>query len=510
MFISELKRTFVSHATRMAVQFPRRSYRFSDLEQSAERVAAVLAVRGVGAGDRVALFLEAKEQFLVGYLGALWAGAVALPLNPGLKGPELDYFVADSQASAIVCDATTAALVDELRARWPLVCAIIDVDDVLSGPVPAAYRPHAVRPDDPVLMLYSSGTTGEPKGVVHTQANLAHAVRAIADVWRFTADDVLVNVLPLFHIHGLSFATNVSLLSGSTMLVGDSFHPVRTLDLIDRATVFMGVPPYYYSFLKRDEFRGRAAGWKNLRLATCGSAPIRSEVLPELEAILGLPVINRYGMTESHVLTSLPLGGPWPHGSVGVPLGGVEVCVRTGAQSVDVAESQAPHPCPSPQRGEGEDVQGCVGRVFARGPNLFREYWRRPQETAASFDRDGWFDTGDLGRFDEHGFLTLVGRSKELIIVGGFNVYPAVVERVLAEHPGIRDCAVVGLPDADRGERVAAFVVAAGPPPDAKTLRSFCRQRLADYQCPTQFEFVAELPRNNLGKVLKRELRENR
>jgi acyl-CoA synthetase (AMP-forming)/AMP-acid ligase II len=562
MFISDLKRSFALHAARVAVQFPRRVYTFNELEQAAERVAAVLAARGVVTGDRVALFMEAKEPFLLGYLGALWAGAVALPLNPGLKGPELQYFIADSQASAIVCDAAAVALVDEVRVQLPQVRAIIGADELRAGHDPTAYRSPVLRPGDPALMLYSSGTTGEPKGVVHTHANLAHSVRAIADAWRFTADDVLVNVLPLFHIHGLSFATNVSLVSGGSMLVGDSFHPVRTLDLIDRATVFMGVPPYYYSLLKRDEFPRRAAGWRDLRLATCGSAPIRSEVLPQLEAILGRPIINRYGMTECHILTSLPLDGPWPHGSVGMPLGGVEVCVRADdspeskVASTQVRESllplppspggegrgegawpeasllQTPHPNPLPAAGRGRSVvansgaratqdsvdtnggsgtdsQDRVGRVCARGPNLFREYWRRPQETAATFDRDGWFDTGDLGRIDERGFLTLVGRGKDLIIVGGFNVYPAVVERVLAEYPGVRDCAVVGLPDADRGERVAAFVVTDGSPLDAKRLRSFCRERLADYQCPTQFESIAELPRNNLGKVLRRELRGN-
>ncbi len=496
MFVAELEGSFGSHAARMAVHFPQRSYTFSELEGAARRVAAELRSRGVEPGDRVALLLDAKEPFLLSYLGTLCAGAVALPLNPGLKGPELNYFIADSQASAIVCDATTAALVGELRAGWPWVRAIVGADDVLAGRASTAYRPPDVKPDEPALMLYSSGTTGEPKGVVHTQANLAHAVRAIADAWRFTADDVLVNVLPLFHIHGLSFATNVSLLSGSTMLVGDGFHPVRTLDLIDRATVFMGVPPYYYSLMKRDEFRRRATGWRRLRLATCGSAPIRPEVLPDLEEILGRPIINRYGMTECHVLTSLPIDGPWPHGSVGTPLRGVEVCLRSDSAGA--------------AGGSGEAIGGNasqVGRVFARGPNLFREYWRRPQETAAAVDHDGWFDTGDLGQFDDRGFLTLAGRSKDLIIVGGFNVYPAVVERVLAEYPGVRDAAVVGMPDADRGEQVTAFIVTDESALDVKRLRTYCRQRMADYQCPTQFEFVAELPRNSLGKVLKRELR---
>jgi malonyl-CoA/methylmalonyl-CoA synthetase len=270
------------------------------------------------------------------------------------------------------------------------------------------------------------------------------------------------------------------------MLIGDKFHPIETLDLIDQSTVFMGVPPYYYAFLKREEFRSHAAKWNRLRLVTCGSAPIRSDVLPELESILGRPVINRYGMTECHILSSLPLDGPWPHGSVGLSLPGVELAVRS------------------------DDARACaageIGNVWARGPNLFREYWGRPAATAEGFDAEGWFDTGDVGQLDDREYLTLVGRSKDLIIVGGFNVYPPVVERAINDCPGVRECAVVGIPDQMRGERVAAFVVADDDALDAKRVRSFCRDRLSDYQCPSQVQIVSELPRNAMGKVLKREL----
>ncbi len=237
-------------------------------------------------------------------------------------------------------------------------------------------------------MLYSSGTTGRPKGVVHTHANLASSLRALQECWRFTPDDVLVNALPLFHIHGLSFATQLSLLTGSCMLMEESFHPRRTLEAVGQGTVFMAIPTFYYSFLDRPEFPVLAKDWSHVRLFTCGSAPIRPEVLPELESVLGRPVINRYGMTEAHVITSLPLSGPWPQGSVGVPLAGIEVRV--------VQEDGTPG-----QPGE-------VGSVQLRGPNLFREYWRRPEATSDAF-ASGWFDTGDLGCRDANGFLTLVG-----------------------------------------------------------------------------------------------------
>ena len=246
-----------------------------------------------------------------------------------------------------------------------------------------------------------------------------------------SADDVVLNVLPLFHIHGLCFATLLTLISGGCLIL-DDFEPERTLTRIGECSVFMAVPTIYYRFLEDPHFRTHAKKWTRPRLFTCGSAPIRAEVLPELEAILGKPVINRYGMTESFVIASLPLDGPWPGGSVGKPLDGIELRV--------VSEV------------------GGVGPVQIRGPNLFREYWNQPDATRAAF-ADGWFDTGDLGTLDPAGFLTLVGRKNDLIITSGYNVYPQVVERVLNACPGVRESAVLGVPDERRGERIVAIVV---------------------------------------------------
>jgi malonyl-CoA/methylmalonyl-CoA synthetase len=336
-------------------------------------------------------------------------------------------------------------------------------------------------------MIYSSGTTGWPKGVVHTQANMASALFALQACWRFSPDDCVVNVLPLFHVHGLCFATQLSLLTGTCVALEKSFHPLESLSAIGRGTVFMGVPPIYYRLLQQPEFREAARSWSRLRLVTCGSAPIRAEVLPELEAILGRPVINRYGMSEAHVITSLPLESPWPHGSVGTPLQGVEV--RVVAEDGQAA------------------VAGAVGTVILRGPNLFREYWNKPEATRAAF-ASGWFDTGDLGFFDDNGFLTLVGRISDLIITNGFNVYPQVVERVINDCPGVRESAVLGLPDDRRGERVIAVIVRDDPALDENRLRAHWSERLVDYQRPVAVLFVDALPRNAMGKVLRRELRE--
>jgi malonyl-CoA/methylmalonyl-CoA synthetase len=249
----------------------------------------------------------------------------------------------------------------------------------------------------------------------------------------------------------------------------------------------MAIPTFYYSFLDRPEFPVLAKAWSHVRLFTCGSAPIRPEVLPELESVLGRPVINRYGMTEAHVITSLPLSGPWPQGSVGLPLAGIEVRV--------VEEGGTPG-----QPGE-------VGSVQLRGPNLFREYWRRPDATQEAF-ASGWFDTGDLGCRDANGFLTLVGRKHDLIITNGFNVYPQVVERVINECPGVRESAVVGVPDKKRGERVAAAVVRSDETLTERALRAYLSERLVDYQRPADIRLVDSLPRNAMGKVLRRELRD--
>jgi malonyl-CoA/methylmalonyl-CoA synthetase len=344
-----------------------------------------------------------------------------------------------------------------------------------------------VAADDPCYLFYSSGTTGWPKGVVHTHANVASALAALRECWRVGPDDVLVNVLPLFHIHGLSLATHLCLLAGGCQLTEDAFDPVRTPEVIGRGTVFMAVPTIYYRLLERPEFRAAARGWGGVRLFTCGSAPVRPDVLPELEDVLGRPVINRYGMSEAHVITSLPLDGPWPRGSVGTPLAGVEVRVA---------------------REDGQPTaEGEVGSVWLRGPNLFRAYWRRPDATRSAF-ATGWFETGDLGSLDAAGFLTLAGRKNDLIITNGYNVYPQVVERVVNACPGVRESAVVGVPDARRGERVVAVVVRDDAALDEGRLRAYWDERLVDYQRPREVMFVDALPRNAMGKVLRRQLRD--
>ena len=480
--LHELRAVFESHASRPALAHANRVFKYGELDAEARRWAGRIQRRGVEPGDRVALFSSQKVPYLFAQLGVLYAGAVPLPLNPRYTREEMRYFLTDSEARMVIAGAAELPLVESLAPELPRPPIVqSDADDSAAD----VFREPNVAADDLRMIMYSSGTTGWPKGVVHTHAGSAGSLRALKACWQMTADDVVLNVLPLFHIHGLEFATHLTWLSGGCLRIEDSFEVEAALAAIAESTVFMAVPAIYYRLLESADFRKAAATWSRARLFTCGSAPIRAEVLPELEGILRHPVINRYGMTESYVITSLPLAGPWPSGSVGLPLAEMERKVV---------------------RGDGADVApGEVGSVLIRSPNVLREYWRNPDATRAAFS-DGWFDTDDLGTLDERGFLTLVGRKKDLIITNGYNVYPQVVERVLGECPGVRECAAFGVPDPERGERVAAAVVRSDSKLDEARLRAWCSERLVFYQQPRTWLFVDEIPRNTLGKVLRREL----
>jgi malonyl-CoA/methylmalonyl-CoA synthetase len=484
-FVNELRSVFADRATRAAVVHRDRDFTYAELDERARRAAAWLQGLGVEPGDRVLLCTAEKLPFLVAHLGALFAGAVALPVNPRFPREELRYVLDDSGARVAVVGDQPRPLVEELRPSLPALTAVVPDTDAWDAPA-ARPREYAIAPNDACLMIYSSGTTGRPKGVVHTPANLSASLRALQACWRITADDVVVNALPLFHIHGLSFACLLPLLAGGCVHIEDAFHARNMLDAIGRGTILMSIPTFYYAFLDEPAFRDAARSWQHVRLFTCGSAPIRSDVLPELESILGRPVINRYGMTEAHVIASLPLDGPWPRGSVGLPVAGINLQV--------VREHGVP------------TAAGESGSVRVRGPNLFREYWRKPDATREAF-ASGWFDTGDIGQLDAAGFLTLVGRKNDLIITNGFNVYPQVVERVINSCPGVRESAVVGVPDARRGESVLAAVVRQNPLLDESQLRDYWAGHLAGYERPAKIVFVDSLPRNALGKVLRGELR---
>jgi malonyl-CoA/methylmalonyl-CoA synthetase len=485
-FLAELRATIEAQPNAPAIIYKEFSLNYGELNTRAERFAAKLQQLGVEPADRVAIATPEKLPFLVAHLGAIYAGAISLPLNPRYTSKELHYFLEDSGARVAIVGDQPRPIVDSLQSDLPDLRAVLDERAAWEAPESPFFEPD-LSSEAPCLMIYSSGTTGQPKGVVHTQSNLAASIRSLQSTWRFTPDDIVLNVLPLFHVHGLSFGAHLSLMTGCRMLLEESFQTRQTLDALGGVTVFLSIPTFYYSFLDEPDFGELARTWSNMRLFTCGSAPIRPEVLPGLEAILGRPVINRYGMTEAHVITSLPLDGPWPQGSVGTALDGIEVRLQKDDGRLS---------------GAGE-----IGSVQIRGPNLFREYWRQPDITRDVF-RAGWFDTGDLGYRDANGFLTLVGRKHDLIVTNGYNVYPQVVERVMAECTGVRECAVVGVADRMRGERVVAVVVRSDEALTERNLRTYLGSRLIHYQRPAEIVFVSSLPRNAMGKVLRRELRD--
>jgi len=485
-FLQDLWSSFEKHAARSALTYRGRTWTYDELDAAARQCAAMLQRLGIAPGDRVALFTPNKLPFLFGHLGVLFGGGVPLPLNPRFTREEMRYFLGDSGARAVIAGSDQQPLAEQLAAELP-ERPIVVPDDAMLDAAGGDWRQPAPHEEDACLILYSSGTTGWPKGVVHTNANVASSLHALAECWRMTADDLVVNALPLFHIHGLEFATHLTWLTGGCLVVEDAFDAPSMLATIGRGTVFMAVPPMYYRLLEEPRFAAAAKAWHNVRLFTCGSAPIRPEVLPQLEGILGRVVINRYGMTEGFMISSLPLDGPWPNGSVGKPLRGIELKV--------VREDG------------GQAAAGEVGAVQIRGPNLFREYWHKPDATSSAFV-SGWFDTGDLGQLDAAGFLTLVGRKHDLIITSGYNVYPQVVERVIGECPGVAECAVLGVADEKRGERVAVAIVRSDAQLDEAAIAAWCRERLVHYQQPRSVVFVESLPKNSLGKVLRRELRE--
>jgi malonyl-CoA/methylmalonyl-CoA synthetase len=494
-FIELLRDQFSLNADKPAIIYQGDILTYAQLEKRAMRVAALLQSRGLEKGERVILYTPDKLPFLIIHLGIILSGGVSLPLNFSFTKDEMRYFLNDSGARFVFAAGEQASIIDQIKHSCQNLKKAIHPAKFIEKHSSNPYRSPDLREDDSCFMLYSSGTTGQPKGVVHSHRNLAASLLDLKKCWKFTPEDILLNVLPLFHIHGLSFAAHLCLISGAAMILEDQFHPLRTMDSIKHATVFMAVPTLYYAFLRRPEFKQKAKAWQKTRLFTCGSAPIRPEVLPELESILERPLINRYGMTESHVITSLPIAGPYPQGSVGRPLEGVEMKL--------VGEDGRPIPSESALQADRK----TVGEVKIRSRNLFSQYWKKPEATASAFDQDGFFATGDLGYLDELGFLTLVGRKTDLIITSGYNVYPAVVEKVINSFSQVRESAVIGIPDEIRGEKVIAVIAAQGEL-QIKELQDHCRERLASYQLPARFELVDQLPRNTMGKILKRELRD--
>jgi len=442
-----------------------------DLLDQSDTIARKLAHAGVESGDRVLLSASSSVELVAAHVAILRLGAVVMPTNGAYRAEEVAHVVTDARPKVAIVE--QLEWTDWIRASDPNVVITSPAVELDAGP---SLQLDQAQPHTPALIGYTSGTTGRPKGAVLSHGNLLSSIRGLEVAWRWTVNDTLILALPLFHMHGLGVGLHGTLTVGAKAVLLPEFEVGRVLDSVQKfdATMFFGVPTMYGRLLES----ARADELQNLRLCVSGSAPLAAELHHKIFQITGQRVLERYGMTETAMLVSNPYEGERRPGSVGFPLPGVEI-----------------------------RLQGEPAEIQVRGPNVFSGYWERPDENLDAFV-DGWFRTGDLGALDQDGYLSIVGRAKELIISGGFNVYPREVEDVLSEYEPIQECAVVGVPDNEWGEVVVAFVVAEREV-DAEEIKSFVGERLAHYKRPRRTHRLEALPRNALGKVQKHRLLEN-
>jgi malonyl-CoA/methylmalonyl-CoA synthetase len=465
---------------------------YGDLDAASARFAHALVAAGVQPGDRVAVQVEKSANMLVLYLACVRAGAVFLPLNNAYTIPELEYFFGDAEPALIICDPAKADAVAPVAGKARVMTMDAAGDGSLAESAAtqnAAFADTGRGPDDLAAILYTSGTTGRSKGAMLSHDNLASNALTLVDYWRFTADDVLLHALPIFHTHGLFVATNVTLMAGSSMIFLPKFDPNQIMQLMPQATCMMGVPTFYVRLLDHPGLTKAATA--HMRLFVSGSAPLLAETHREWSAeATGHAILERYGMTETNMNTSNPYDGDRIAGTVGFPLPGVQA---------RVTDPETGHLLPLDE----------IGMIEVNGPNVFKGYWRNPEKTAAEFRADGFFITGDLGKIDPRGYVHILGRGKDLIITGGYNVYPKEIESEIDAMPGVVESAVIGVPHKDFGEGVTAVVVQAkGARLDAAAMQAALEQRFAKFKCPKRIIIVDDLPRNTMGKVQKNVLRE--
>jgi malonyl-CoA/methylmalonyl-CoA synthetase len=466
---------------------------YGDLIARAGQMANVLVARGVKPGDRVAVQVEKSVANIVLYLGTVRAGAVYLPLNTAYTLNELDYFIGDAEPSLVVCDPSKAEGLAPIAAKVKAKIETLGPDGKgsLTEAADQASREFITVPrasDDLAAILYTSGTTGRSKGAMLTHDNLASNSLSLVDYWRFTDKDVLIHALPIYHTHGLFVATNVTLFARAAMIFLPKLDPDLIIKLMARATVLMGVPTFYTRLLQNPSLSRDTT--KYMRLFISGSAPLLAETHREWAARTGHAVLERYGMTETNMNTSNPYDGERVPGAVGFPLPGV---------SVRVTEPDTGRELPREE----------IGMIEVKGPNVFKGYWRMPEKTKAEFRPDGFFITGDLGKIDSKGYVHILGRGKDLVISGGFNVYPKEIESEIDAMPGVVESAVIGVPHADFGEGVTAVLVRQpGASIDEAAVLKGLEGRLAKFKMPKRVFVVDELPRNTMGKVQKNVLRD--
>ncbi|HEY4689007.1 MAG TPA: acyl-CoA synthetase [Anaerolineae bacterium] len=493
------------------IHFEGRQITYGQLRDQAMQWAGGLHAWGLQPEDRVALYLDNSPTFLAAYLGTYLAGGIVVLVNTQYRQVELRHILNDSGTRVCITDDERLVELNKVHADLPALEAVVLADgdgrksnDAASSALPSAFSilhsSSFIPPPSPfilptpssiALLAYTSGTTGRSKGAMLTHGNLAANARAVTTAWRWSAGDRLLLALPLFHVHGLCVGMHGSFLMGSTVDLRRRFDAAEVFDTLLRGTtaMFFGVPTMYSRLIAEAKQRGRAP--MPIRLYVSGSAPLSTHTFDEFERVFGQRILERYGMTETLMNLTNPYDGERRAGTVGQPFPGQE------ARIVDVQTRQ-------PIRDERP------GEIQVRGPHVFKGYWQNPEATASAFDAEGWFNTGDLGWRSADGYFTISGRAHELIISGGYNVYPREVEEVLQAHPGVAEAAVIGLPDADLGEQVVAVVVKRSDAhgPSAEDLVAHCRDRIAAYKKPRRVIFVESLPRNALGKVQKQVIAE--
>ncbi len=470
-----------------------RRHSYGDAERASAQVANALRELGLAPGDCVAVVAEKSVSLLWLYLGCLRAGIIYQPLNSSYSERELAFFIGNAGARLVVHDPQLVQRVVAACEQCEHGPRRLTLDAAGGGELAALWAGadqrfithHAMR-DSVAALLYSSGTTGTPKGIPITHDNLYSNAEALRETWAFARDDVLLHALPFYHVHGLFITLHPAMLAGMRLRFHARFDASEVVAGMPGATLFAGVPTYYTRLLATPSFSRAACA--SVRLFISGSAPLLESTFHEFTARTGQVILERYGMTETGINTSNPLHGERRAGAVGLPLKGVQVRV-VDVQGVALA-------------------QGDIGEIEVRGPNVFRAYWRLPEQSTAAFSADGYFRTGDQGRFDGDGYLHIVGRSKDMIISGGLNVYPKEIESELDELPGVSESAVFGVPHPDFGEAVIAALIVEGELDDAAVLNHL-RGRLAGFKLPKCIVRVAELPRNTMGKVQKSRLRDS-
>jgi malonyl-CoA/methylmalonyl-CoA synthetase len=477
------------------------TYSWRDLDKATARVANLLDSLALPPASRIAVQVEKSVEAMVLYLATLRAGHVFLPLNTAYQSGEIEYFIGNAEPAVVVCSPKNQGWVSKIAFTAGTQYVFTLGDDRTGSLLERAahhsdHHTPALRSDDDLAaILYTSGTTGRSKGAMLTHGNLRSNAQVLRDYWQWQPNDVLIHALPIFHVHGLFVAIHGALINGSKIIWLSKFDPKLAVAKFSEATVFMGVPTLYVRMLAEPTLTKAQAA--HMRLFIAGSAPLLIETFTEWQSRTGHTILERYGMSETVMLTSNPCGEDPRHpgqterrgGTVGFPLPGVELRVV----------------------GDGEQAvpQGEIGGIQVRGPNVFKGYWRMPEKTAEEFTADGFFKTGDVGRVDERGYVCIVGRSKDLIISGGYNVYPAEIEGCINEMPGVAESALVGVPHPDFGEVGVAVVTAKpGAQLEPDQIIAALKSRLANFKIPKRCFLVNELPRNTMGKVQKNLLRD--